>query len=683
MEKNQMEGLVYQIMDLSEQAMFVFSRGDFRIVYANPKATAIFGEGFSKATCYEGVEAKQRPCLNCPFMNLEPGQEYTGERYWESFDMRTEVKANGLIWENGSQVVLCTILDSKKLLQVKRQQDRQLNEPYAEQLRLSGELYRTVVSQLKTIVFECNYQQKKFYVSPLFYEKFGVKDITNINFLQDKNTQSLIYEEDRETYQMLFAQRDNDFREVTCRLCEVDGRIVWYRICIQFICDEAGELIRVIGTLKDVDDVAKSHETLRYQADYDILTGIPNVNRFYIDAGRLVEEDEEKHYAIISFDIDKFKLINDLFGMTTGDEVLKHVAGVLKERLPKGALYCRVHSDVFFFCVAYTRRGDLIKLIEKVRKGIDQNEYSFDVNTTFGIYLAQDVSTPINLMCDRATLAERTVKGNAMNFCAFYDEQYREEILRTTEIEQDMNVAISDKQFVMYLQPKYSLITGKICGAEVLARWQHPVKGLIQPNDFIPLFERNGFILRLDEYMWEEACRTLSDWQKKGKKPIPLSVNISRYHIKNNDLVRVWKRLIKQYGIPTSSLTLEITETFFYDSADLYDVLVQLQGLGFRLEIDDFGAGYSSLNMIRQIPVDTIKIDKDFLDKKLATEKGKIVISHTIAMAKELKLSVVAEGVETKEHVEFLKSSECDIAQGYYFAKPMPLEEFNRTYFAE
>jgi EAL domain-containing protein (putative c-di-GMP-specific phosphodiesterase class I) len=286
-------------------------------------------------------------------------------------------------------------------------------------------------------------------------------------------------------------------------------------------------------------------------------------------------------------------------------------------------------------------------------------------------------------MCDRATLAGRTVKSSAMNFCAFYDEQYRTEMLKTTEIEQDMNEALSGKQFLMYLQPKYCLETGEICGAEVLARWKHPVKGLIQPNDFIPLFERNGFILRLDEYMWEEACKTLAKWRAEGKKPVTLSVNISRYHIKNNDLVSVWRKLIRKYNIPTSDLTLEITETFFHDSSDLYEVLQKLQDMGFKLEVDDFGAGYSSLNMIRQIPVDTIKIDKDFLDKKLSTDKGKIVISHTIAMAKDLKLSVVAEGVETKEHVDFLKSSACDIAQGFYFAKPMPLEDFNRLCYGE
>lgn len=514
----------------------------------------------------------------------------------------------------------------------------------------------------------------------MFEERFGVKRIQNIDFLQNDATKPLIYEEDRDIYQMLFGERTDDFREVTCRLCEVNGRVGWYRICIQFIHDDYGALNRVIGTLKDVDDTVKSHEILRHRSEYDALTDLCNVNRFYVDACKLIE-DESREYAIISFDIDRFKMINDLFGMKTGDAVLQHVADVLRDIMTDESLCCRVHSDVFFVCIPFTKKGEIIKLIERIRKGIFRNDFSFDINTSFGVYLIQNRCIPINLMCDRAGLACRTVKNNAMKFCAFYDEQYRNEILKTTEIEKDMNVAISDKQFLMYLQPKYELVTGQICGAEVLARWKHPIKGLIQPNDFIPLFEKNGFIIRLDEYMWDQACRTLARWKNEGKQLIPLSVNISRYHIKNNDLIAAWKRLIKKYKVAPSDLTLEITETLFNDSNDLYDVLQQLQDMGFRLEVDDFGSGYSSLNMIRQVPINTIKIDKDFLDKKLSTEKGKIVVSHTIAMAKDLKLSVVAEGVETKEHVDFLKAAACDVAQGYYFAKPMPLEDFEREYF--
>ena len=682
MKENQAKGLACQIMDLSECAMMVIRKKDYSVAYANSRARAIFGDDVASITCYQMLEQGNVPCEVCPLRIENADKEQTVERYLQYFDQTVRIKISPLTWEDGENALVYTILDSDELLLAKK--DLEIStKSYEEQLRLSGELYQTVVSQLRTMVFEYNVEQDSFYISPLFQEKFGITEIHNVNFLLEESTKNLIYVLDQDIYKMLFTDRDDDFREVTCRLCMKNGQLVWYRICIQYIRNEQGKLVRIIGTLKDVDEATRSYETLRYRSEYDILTNIPNINRFYVDAGRMIREDEMKNYAIISFDIDKFKLINDLFGMSTGDEVLKHIAGVLKERAPGSAMYCRVHSDMFLICISYNKRGDVIRFIEKLRKAIYKNEFAFDVNTTYGIYLVTDNAIPINLMCDRATLAARTVKGNAMNFCAFYDEQYRTEILKNTEIEQDMNAAISGKQFLMYLQPKYNLITGKICGAEVLSRWNHPVKGLIQPNDFIPLFERNGFILRLDEYMWEEACRTLARWRDEGKEPVPLSVNISRYHIQHNDLVAAWRRLIKKYNIPTSYLTLEITETFFYDSQDLYEVLEELQVMGFRLEVDDFGAGYSSLNMIRQIPVDTIKIDKGFLDKKLSTDKGKIVISHTIAMAKDLKLDVVAEGVETKEHVDFLKSSSCDIAQGFFFAKPMPVEEFEHLYFEE
>lgn len=684
MSTQEEKSLASRILELSEHALYVFAKDDFQILYANAKAKEIFGEELLDSTCYNGIAGRPLPCFDCPFCNLNHGKGCVSERYFEGLDRRVKVRADEITWLDGKNAVLVKFLESETLLAAKHQQDVIMKEMYAERLRLNGELYQAVVNQLKTIVFEYNYERKSSYTSSLFKEKFGVDRISGMNFLEDSVTRKLIYEEDEELYATLFHDRDDDFREINCRLVEASGKTVWYKVCIQFIREgNTGRLIRAIGTLKDIDDVTRSNETLRYQSEYDTLTNIWNVNRFYTNAASQILQDLDKKYAIISFDIDKFKMINDLFGMLTGDDVLCHIANVLRDTLPEDALYCRVHSDMFLICISYEKRGDLICMIEKLRKGIFKNGFSFDINTSFGIYLVGDPQIPINLMCDRASLAARTVKDNVMNFCAFYDEQYRDEIVKTTEIEQDMNQALLDNQFVMYLQPKYTLENGKICGAEVLARWKHPIKGLIPPNDFIPLFERNGFILKLDEYMWEQACKTLAQWREEGKEPVPLSVNISRYHIKHNDLVGVWKRLIRKYNVPTSDLTLELTETFFYDSEDLYEVLKQLQDMGFSLEVDDFGAGYSSLNLIRNIPVNTIKIDKDFLDQRLTTEKGKIVIGHTIAMAKDLKLKVIAEGVETQEHVEFLKSSSCDVAQGYFFAKPMPLDEFNRLMFGE
>lgn len=413
--------------------------------------------------------------------------------------------------------------------------------------------------------------------------------------------------------------------------------------------------------------------------DTDSLTHIPNNSKFLRAVEEILRKESSDNFAVVLFDIDRFKTINDIYGMTTGDEALLHIARVLKDSFGYEDNYGRMHSDLFAYIISYEKKGDIIKQIEKLRKKISRHSFDFDINTSFGIYLVEDKKVPVNLMCDRAQMALKTIKGDVLKFCAFFNEQYRAEMLKANEIEKDMQSSLNNGDFKMYLQPKFRLSDNKMVGAEALCRWIHPIKGVIPPMDFIPLFEKNGFIIKLDEYMWEQACKTIRNWIDRGIEPIPISVNISRYHIKHNDLEAVFTRLITKYGISSSMLTLELTESLFLDNPEeLNRVMSGLQRMGFKLEVDDFGAGFSSLNMIRNITVDTIKMDKDFLDSEIASDKGKIVVNHTIDMAKDLNLQVVAEGVETKEHVDFLKNSRCDVAQGFYFAKPMPLDEFDK-----
>ena len=544
------------------------------------------------------------------------------------------------------------------------------------------EMYLAAVRQLRTIVFELNYETGKKYCSPLFLESFGVESISNEDFTLDEATAGIVYEEDVELYRTLFASRSGE-RTVTCRFVTKNGTINWYKVTLQYDQKVDGEIARVIGTMKDVSDEIRSSAALRYHRDFDTLTGAPNFQQFNEEVSRTLEWDNGHHHAMIVLDIEEFKVINDLFGMRVGDLVLIHLADCLKELVVRPNVFCRMHSDVFCICITYETKGDIIRFIEKLKKRIEVNEFDFEIKTSYGVYLPDDSNLlEVNLMCDRASLAKKSIKDNAMQFCAFYDEEYRNEILKNNRIEAEMQQALREKQFVMYLQPKFNLENGEIVGAEVLARWKHPEKGMIQPNDFIPLFERNGFIMKLDEYMWEEACKAIQSWRKAGRRQFPVSVNVSRYHIYNRHIENILENLLKKYDLTPGALSLEITETMFFDNSnELYFLLNRLQEMGFRLEVDDFGSGYSSLNMLRNVPVDVIKIDKGFLDDTLNSEKGKVVIRHTIAMAKELQLQIIAEGVETTEHVDFLKGSHCDVAQGFYFARPMPLEEFNKLNF--
>ncbi len=470
------------------------------------------------------------------------------------------------------------------------------------------EMYEAAVKQLRTIVFEINYITGQKYCSPLFRECFGVDTIQNENFMEDPATDGIVYEEDVELYRTLFANRKGE-QTVTCRFVTKSGTTSWYKIVLQYELQESGEVAKVIGTMKDVSDEIRSSAALRYRQDFDALTGAPNTERFNEEVTRLLIWDNGHHHAMIVMDIEKFKVINDLFGMRVGDLVLIHLADALKETVASPNTYCRMHSDVFCICIMYETKGDIIRFIEKLKKKIEANKFDFDIKTSYGVYLpGENNSLAVNLMCDRAALAKKSIKDSAMQFCAFYDEEYRNEMVKNTQIELEMEQALKERQFVMYLQPKFDLESREIVGAEVLTRWNHPTKGMIQPNDFIPLFEKNGFILKLDEYMWEEACKAIQGWRKTGRREFPVSVNVSRFHIKNRNIEQVLEKLLSKYDLSPGALSLEITETMFFDNSDkLYYLLKRLQEMGFRLEVDDFGSGYSSLNMLRNIPVDVIK----------------------------------------------------------------------------
>ena len=685
-----MKRVLESIFNGTDNAVYILNPDELTILYMNDRMKLLTNSGLDVIgrTCHECFNKRNLPCLNCPVIQVAVGEIRTVRQYVEIFEKHMFQRVCNITWIDGSRALMCTVLNADELVtsdsKMKKARDLVGKDNRAsdrEKLRLIGELYSTVVAQSNTIVFEYNYRENTYYASPLLEERFGINKVLHIDFTLDEDNRKIIYGDDIEKYQQLFKNEDK-IREVTCRFIEKNNRIVWYKVTIQTMYDSDGKRVRAIGTMKDVDEATRSYEALRYRADYDLLTGLPNASKFYQDVFDLIVANLDKKYAIVVFDIEKFKMINDLFDMSMGDEVLQFIGDILRVRMPEDSVYARIHSDVFCICFSYVTKGDVIRQIEKLKKAIFNNGFSFDLNTTYGIYLPENPNIPVNLMCDRALLANKTIKGNVVKFCAFYDEQYRADIIRNREIEQDMEAALREGQFKMYLQPKVNLKTEAVVGAEVLARWQHPVKGLIQPNDFIPLFERNGFILKLDEFMWEEACKAVRKWLDEGRHAVPLAVNISRYHIENNDLVKVITNLVRKYDIDPSMLILEITETVFTEKIEeLYEVLIRLEKEGFHLEVDDFGSGYSSLNMLRNVPVDTIKIDRNFLDKQLSNKKGKIVVSHTIAMAKDLKLQVIAEGVETREHVEFLQESECDIAQGFYFARPMPYEEFDHLTF--
>lgn len=402
------------------------------------------------------------------------------------------------------------------------------------------------------------------------------------------------------------------------------------------------------------------------------IRSVNKQNRFRKDVHDLLLSSSKK-IGFIQFDVRRFKIINDLYGEKFGDEVLFFIKDNLKALCNDRQLYLNLRSDVFMVVTEYDSDKELLRFIKSIE---ERSAFFKDVKLqlAFGVYSVDDKSMEIRQMEDRASMARTAAKENAISNVIFYEEQFKELLYTRKFIEENMHSAVIEKQFKMYLQTKYSISRNKIIGAEALVRWIHPEKGMIYPNEFIPVIEENGFIKIVDYYIWEEASRFIRKCMDSGIEDCPVSVNVSRHHLKDMEFVQVLMDDIQKHQIEQSLLELEITETA--NDEQIGQMAMRLKMNGFTLLMDDFGSGYSSLNVLLETPFDVIKLDKKFMDNMMASDKGKLILEHTVSMSQELGLGLLAEGVETKEQMKLLDKIGCDHVQGYYFAKPMPQEEF-------
>lgn len=424
-------------------------------------------------------------------------------------------------------------------------------------------------------------------------------------------------------------------------------------------------------------------------AYYDDLTGIANKNLFLLTAAELIAAGKAE-YAYIVLDINKFKLVNDIFGYAYGDLLLKHIAKTVSEEFCVEEAAARYTGDIFHILCKFSSDSRtaleerLKKLAEKIADYQFAHHADYRITMCFGIYVIENVNSKIEAMGDRASFALKQIKDTYTTATYFFNDAIRNRIIEEQEIENEMEAALANGEFKVYLQPKYSLDTEQMGGAEALVRWLHPKKGLISPVTFIPVFEKNKFITKLDLYMLEQVCRRLRKWIDMGKAPVVISVNQSRLHLHNPNYLGELTRILARYDISAKWIELEITESaFFEDTEKMIEVMNSLHELNFKISMDDFGSGYSSLNMLQDIAVDVLKIDKNFFNESSNSERGKKIVDNIISMADDLNIVVVAEGVETAEQVAFLKQTNCHLVQGYYFARPMPIEDFEDKYYTE
>lgn len=419
---------------------------------------------------------------------------------------------------------------------------------------------------------------------------------------------------------------------------------------------------------------------LKYIAEFDSLTNIYNKHRFFAETGRMLNECSDETFAFIRLDIDRFQLINSYFGKDEGDKVLVYIAEQIKKSKTyfEKATYGRIESDVFGACVSFEEE-QMNEFIAFLRKSLSEYNINYDVVPSIGIYIVNDENIDVESIYNKATLASKTVKGNYVDFFAFYDDSMGEKLKTEQRITNEMNTALEEGQFQVYFQAKYSLHDSCPAGGEALVRWVHPEKGIIPPDEFIPIFEKNGFIMKLDYYVWENVCKTIRRWLDEGKTPMPISVNVSRVDIYNPNFVEDIMFLTKKYNVPAEYLNVELTESAYTDNPTvMMETVIKLQENGYVVMMDDFGSGYSSLNVLKDIPVDILKIDMRFLSKTEIAGRGENIIASVVRMAKWLNIPVVVEGVETKPQVDFLKSIGCEYVQGYYFARPEPIFDYEK-----
>lgn len=420
---------------------------------------------------------------------------------------------------------------------------------------------------------------------------------------------------------------------------------------------------------------------LKYRADYDMLTDIYNKTKFFLATKEMLKRNTDKAFVFVRLDIEKFQLINTFFGMAEGDRLLKFIAQEIKKFADRSHVitFGRIEADIFAICMPFRKEEEVINFMQGTRDLFGLYHLEFDIVPAFGIYIIEDRELSINDMYDKANLAVKRCKGNYIQNYAFYTEEMSEEIVKEQKIVNSMKKALKKDEFVLYLQPKYELQTNTIGGAEVLVRWDSPSKGMISPGEFIPVFERNGFIMKLDFYVWDKTCQLLQKWLKEDRKPYPLSVNISRVSLYNPKLVEVICGLVEKYEIPKELLQLELTESAYTSNPKaIKETMERFQKVGFYILMDDFGSGYSSLNVLKDIAVDILKIDMKFLSDTDNQGRSENILASVVRMAKWLNMPVVAEGVERKEQVSFLRSIGCEYVQGYYFAKPMPIVEYEK-----
>lgn len=581
----------------------------------------------------------------------------------------------------------------------------------AQVRRIEEELRKKtmILEELETFIMEYSFQTKELYIDPV-KEKY-IKVAWDKQAILDKKIDHMVYRPDIPAAKSLldFTKIDKESptmytggdysnhasdisgncsgkrKSAVLRIFTDNHKYAWFRLTRIVFLNEEKKPDKIVVLFTNIDEKAETEQNLKFYAEKDILTHLPNITAFLAQAQFLIDNNADEDYEIVRMDIDRFRVISGMFGIEEGNNLLKFIAVKIQERLDEEdeVAYCRIASDIFAMCIP-VKKYSVEEFIESLCRAVSAYPKNYEVTLAFGRYQVtkqdREQKVPVSNLIDRAAAAQATIKGNYLIHTAFYDENIRQHEEAESMILSDMYTALREEQFQVFLQPKVEMGTGKIIGSEALVRWLHPKRGMISPADFIPIFEKNGFIMELDKYMIKHTCKIIRKWLDEGTVVYPVSVNLSRVNLYNTKLIQNIEDYVNEYQVPREYISFELTESAFSaDNSYMKMLAAKLQTKHFKVLMDDFGSGYSSLNTLKEIPVDILKIDLKFLSAGSDNERANLIIKHVVEMANDLGLFIVVEGVENKEQVRFLLDIGCRVAQGFYYYRPITVEEYEKN----
>ena len=554
-------------------------------------------------------------------------------------------------------------------------------EKQEEALRISEERYRYAVEGSNDAIWDWDLQNSEYYVSKRGLQMIGLMEQNSMSL---ESWMCFIHPQDRahfENYLQGFYQNNSNFGQIEFRVIGSKGETRWLFCRGKGIFDRNNKLMRVSGFYTDITDRINAEEAINKLAYYDVLTGLPNRAMLFEHSNQLLVESEQagKSGALLYIDLDNFKAINDTRGHAAGDHVLVGIAKELVEAIHYDTI-ARIAGDELIVINKDSTMMEASKLANEIMRIISNprniDGFEFIITCSIGITMFPEDGTDINKLLMNADSAMYHAKEQGKDQFKFFEQSANEMMVKKIELQYEIRRGIRDREFVLYYQPQIDFLTGLICGVEALVRWQHPTRGLLPPFEFIELAEESGLIVPLGEQILTEACRQSVIWENAGYKDLTMAVNFSAKQINKKDIVEVVFGILRKTGMRPELLDIEITESIAMENLEnTLSIIKKIKNKGVKFSLDDFGTGYSSLNYLHKLPIDHLKIDKQFVQNMRPGSFEEVVIKATIEIAHSMNLVVVAEGIETKEQFEAILAYNGDRAQGYLFSKPVPAKE--------